>query len=178
MKQYIETRRLILRSWQEADIPHLTRMNSDGKVMEHFLKKLSYEETIAMYNQIQEEFARYGFGTYAVTEKDTSTFVGFVGLHNVTFEVDFVPAVEILWRLLPEFWGKGYATEAATACLNYAKNELKLKEVVSFTSLPNKRSEHVMQKVGMTRIKEFNHPLLEPNHPLYRHILYKVDLRK
>lgn len=176
MKQYIETPRLILRSWKEEDIPHLARMNSNDKVMEYFLKQLSYEETIAMYNQIQEEFAKYGFGAYAVAEKDTGNFVGFVGLHNVTFEVDFAPTVEILWRLLPEFWGKGYAKEAATACLNYAKDELKLKEVVSFTSLSNKRSEHVMQKIGMTRIKEFNHPLVEPNHPLYRHILYKADL--
>lgn len=176
MKQYIETSRLILREWQEADIPHLARMNCDDKVMEYFLKTLSYEETIALYNQIQEEFKRYGFGAYAVEERKTGTFVGFVGLHNVTFEVDFAPAVEILWRLLPEFWGKGYATEAAIACLNYAKEELKLNEVVSFTSLLNKRSEQVMQKIGMTRIKEFNHPLVEPNHPLYRHVLYGIDL--
>jgi RimJ/RimL family protein N-acetyltransferase len=176
MKQYIETQRLILRSWQEADIPHLARMNSDDRVMEYFLKTLSYEETIALYNQIQEEFKRYGFGAYAVEERETGAFIGFVGLHNVTFEVDFAPAVEILWRLLPEYWGKGYAAEAAKAYLKYAKDELKLKEIVSFTSLPNKRSEHVMQKIGMTRIKEFAHPLVEPNHPLYRHILYRVDL--
>lgn len=176
MKQYIETSRLILRDWQEADIPHLTRMNSDDKVMEYFLKTLSYEETTALYHQIQEEFVKYGFGAYAVEEKDTGTFVGFVGLHNVTFDVDFTPAIEILWRLLPEFWGRGYATEAAIACLIYAKEELKLNEVVSFTSLLNKRSEQVMRKIGMTRIKEFNHPLAEPSHPLYRHVLYGIDL--
>ncbi len=176
MKQYIETPRLILRSWQESDIPHLARMNSDDKVIEYFLKTLSYEETIALYNQIQDEFKKYGFGAYAVEEKDTGAFVGFVGLHHVTFDVDFAPAIEILWRLLPEYWGKGYAKEAAIACLNYAKEELKRREIVSFTSLPNKRSEQVMQNIGMTRIKEFNHPLVEPDHPLYRHVLYGIDL--
>lgn len=176
MKQYIETQRLILRSWQEEDLPHLARMNNDTKVMEYFLKKLSYEDTLAMYKQIQEEFMKYGFGAYAVEEKESGSFIGFVGLHNITFKVDFAPGVEILWRLLPEFWGKGYATEAAQACLHYAKYELKLKEIVSFTSLPNKRSEQVMQKIGMRRIKEFNHPLVEPSHPLYRHILYRIDL--
>lgn len=174
MKHYIETQRLILRLWQEDDIPHLARMNSDERVMEYFLKTLSYEETITLYNQIQEEFKRYGFGAYAAQEKQSGAFVGFVGLHNVTFDVDFAPAVEIWWRLLPEFWGKGYATEAAKACLNYAKDELKLKEVVSFTSLPNKRSESVMQKIGMIRIKEFDHPKVEPEHPLHKHVLYKV----
>lgn len=176
MKQYIETTRLILRDWKEEDIPYFARLNSDDKVMEYFLKKLSYKETIDLYNKIQEEFIAYGFGAYAVEEKDSGVFIGIVGLHNVTFEIDFTPAVEILWRLLPEFWGKGYAMEAAMACLNYAKDELKLKEIVSFTSLPNKRSEYVMQKIGMTRIKEFNHPLVGPNHPLYRHILYRMDL--
>lgn len=175
-KRYIETQRLILRSWQEEDIPHLARLNNDEKVMEYFLKRLSYEETIALYNQIQEEFIASGFGAYAVEEKETGAFIGFVGLHHVTFEIDFAPAIEILWRLLPEFWGKGYATEAATACLEYAKQELKLPEIVSFTSLPNTRSEQVMQKIGMTRVKEFNHPLVDPTHPLYRHILYKIVL--
>lgn len=176
MKQYIETSRLILRDWKTNDIPHLARMNRDDKVMEYFLKTLSYEETIALYNQIEEEFKQYGFGAYAAEEKNTGVFVGFVGLHNMTFEVDFAPGIEILWRLLPEFWGKGYTTEAAIACLNYAKEELKLNEVVSFTSLLNKRSEQVMRKIGMSRIKEFNHPLVEPNHPLYQHVLYRIDL--
>ncbi len=91
MKQYFETQRLICRSWQEEDISHLARLNSDDKVMEYFLKKLSYQETIALYNQIQEEFTAYGFGAYAVEEKVTGAFIGFVGLHNVTFEVDFAP---------------------------------------------------------------------------------------
>ena len=58
MKQYFETQRLIFRSWQEEDISHLARLNSDDKVMEYFLKKLSYQETIALYNQIQEEFTK------------------------------------------------------------------------------------------------------------------------
>ena len=51
MKQYFETQRLIFRSWQEEDISHLARLNSDDKVMEYFLKKLSYQETIALYNK-------------------------------------------------------------------------------------------------------------------------------
>lgn len=175
MKHYIETPRLILREWAEEDIPEFARLNSDDRVMEYFLNKLSYEETIEFYNRIQEEFKASGFGLYAVERKEDHLFMGHVGLHKVTFAVDFAPAVEIAWRLLPEFWGKGYATEAAAACLNYAKNELKIAEVVSFTSLPNTRSERVMQNIGMTRVKEFNHPLVEPSHPLYRHVLYKAE---
>lgn len=176
MTPYIETPHLILRNWEKTDIPKFARLNSDDKVMEYFLKKLSYEDTIRFYDLIQEEFAQYGFGLYATEEKETRAFIGFVGLHNITFNVDFAPAIEIGWRLLPEIWGKGYATEAASACLDYAKNKLKLSEIVSFTSLPNTRSERVMQKIGMTRIKEFDHPLVAPDHPLCRHVLYKSIL--
>lgn len=176
MKHYMETSRLILREWTEKDIPEFARLNCNERVMEYFLKPLSYQETVLFYNRIQEEFQACGFGLYAVERKEDSAFIGYVGFHNVTFEVDFAPAIEIGWRLLPEFWGKGYATEAAKSCLEYAKNELKLKEIISFTSLPNKPSERVMQKIGMTQVKEFNHPLVEPSHSLCRHILYKYRI--
>lgn len=172
----METQNLILRGCTEADIPEFARLNSDERVMEFFLKPLSYTETVEFYGQIQEEFQRCGFSVYAVEEKATHAFIGFVGLHRITFQADFAPAVEIGWRLLPEFWGKGYATEAAIACLDYAKKTLKLKEIYSFTSLPNKQSERVMQKIGMQRVKEFGHPLVEVSHPLYRHVLYRIEL--
>lgn len=175
MKQYLETSRLILRDWKQEDISEFARLNSDNRVMEYFLKKLSCEETIAFYNRIQEEFMSCGFGLYAVECKEDHSFVGYVGLHHFVFDVDFSPAIEIGWRLLPEVWGKGFATEAASACLEYARKQLKLKEVYSFTSLPNKRSERVMQKIGMIRIKEFNHPLVDPNHLLCKHVLYKME---
>lgn len=175
-KQYIETPRLILRSWQEGDIAEFARLNNDERVMEFFLKALSYDETMDFYNRIQAEFETYGFGLYAVEEKQSNAFIGYVGLHNVTFDVDFAPAVEIGWRLLSEFWNQGYATEAASACLNYAATELQQSDICSFTSLLNKPSERVMQKIGMNRIKEFDHPLVEPTHKLCRHVLYTIQL--
>lgn len=176
VKVYMETPRLLLREWKEDDISEFIRLNNDDRVMEYFLNKLSDQETIAFYHRIQEEFAALDFGLYAVECKENHAFMGCVGLHKVTFAIDFAPAVEIAWRLLPEFWSKGYATEAASACLEYAKNQLMLKEVYSFTSLLNKRSERVMQKIGMKRVKEFNHPLVDSQHPLYRHVLYLSHL--
>ncbi|WP_455586945.1 GNAT family N-acetyltransferase [Bacteroides sp.] len=176
VKQYIETSRLILRDWKEDDIPAFAKLNSDEEVMEYFLKKLSYQETLDFYRRIKDEFETCGYGLYAVERKEDSVFMGFVGLHGVTFDVDFAPAVEIGWRLLPEFWNKGYATEAALACMNHAKEQLKLNVLYSFTSLPNKRSERVMQKIGMKWVKEFDHPLVDTGHPLCRHVLYKIEL--
>lgn len=171
------TEDLILRQWSEADIDPLARLNSDPRVMEYFLTPLSYEQSVEFYNRIQQEFTTHGFSLYAVELRQSGDFIGFVGLHNITFDVDFAPAVEIGWRLLPEFWGRGYATQAAIACLKYAADELSLKEIYSFTSILNKRSERVMQKIGMTFVKEFDHPSVSPNHPLHRHTLYHIVIR-
>lgn len=175
---YIETPRLSLRDWKEEDIADFAQMNSDESVMEFFLNTLTEAETVAFYHRIQKEFEECGYGLYAVECKDTHCFLGFVGFHHITFNVDFAPGVEIGWRLTHDAWGKGYATEAATACLDYAKNILKLKKLYSFTSLPNKRSERVMQKIGLQLEKEFNHPLVEEGHWLRRHLLYKIEFNK
>lgn len=173
MTTYIETERLTLRDWQETDVSPFTEINRDSRVMEYFLKELTPEETLDFYHRITDEFATCGFGLYAVEDKLNHAFIGYVGFHRFTFDADFAPGVEIGWRLTPEAWGKGYATEAAAACLEYARTHLNLKEVYSFTSLPNRRSEKVMQRIGMERVKEFNHPGVPSGHPLLRHVLYK-----
>lgn len=122
MNTYMETPRLILRDWKEEDIPVFAGLNNNDQVMEFFLKKLSYQETLDFYNRIRKEFASRGYGLYAVEKKENHAFIGYVGLHDITFDVDFSPAVEIGWRLIPEVWNQGYATEAASACLEYAKD--------------------------------------------------------
>lgn len=176
MKIYIETERLLLRDWIASDLVPYIRMNADEQVMEFFLSKLSEAESLEMLDRIKTEITQRGFGFFAVERKEDNAFMGFVGLHQVGFDVDFVPAVEIGWRLLPEFWGKGYTPEAARGCFNFAKEQLGMKEIVAFTSVPNKKSERVMEKVGMEFVKLFDHPSVPIDHPLLSHVLYKKTL--
>ncbi len=173
MKIFAETERLLVRDWVESDIPPYVEMNANQEVMEFFLKKLSEQESLDMLEIIRSEIATSGFGFFAVERKEDHQFIGFVGLHNITFDVDFGPAIEIGWRLLPAYWGKGYAVEAAEACFSFAKENLGLKEVVAFTALLNKKSERVMQKLGMCFVKDFNHPHVSEGHFLQKHLLYK-----
>ena len=107
MNTFMETPRLILRDWKEEDIPVFAGLNNNDQVMEFFLKKLSYQETLDFYNRIRKEFASRGYGLYAVEKKENHAFIGYVGLHDITFDVDFSPAVEIGWRLIPEVWNQG-----------------------------------------------------------------------
>ena len=101
-------------------------------------------------------------------------FIGFIGLNQVPFEAEFTPAVEVGWRLAKAHWGKGYATEGATAALAYGFGSLALDRVVSFTTPSNVRSQGVMKRIGMTQIGEFDNPTIPESHILRRHVLYAV----
>jgi ribosomal-protein-alanine N-acetyltransferase len=92
------------------------------------------------------------------------------------FDAHFTPAVEVGWRLAHEYWGRGYAPEAGRASLDYAFDVIGLDEVVSFTTVANLRSQRVMQKLGMTRdpADDFDHPALPEDHPMRRHVLYRI----
>lgn len=172
---YTETERLILRSWKPEDLPLLVAMNKDSQVMKYFPELLTSEETEAFYNRIQDEFDRNGWGLYAVELKTTGRFIGYVGLHEIGFDADFTPGIEIGWRLAADYHKQGYATEAAKEVLRLAKSK-GIKRLYSFTAGINKPSERVMQKIGMEKCGEFEHPKLVVGSPLCRHVLYRIDL--
>lgn len=170
-----QTLRLGFRAWLNSDTAPFVAMNQNTQVMEFFPSLLSQDDTLAMIARIRAHFEEHGFGLWAVDDLSTGVFIGFIGLTHPRFESFFTPCVEIGWRLHPDAWGKGYATEGARACLEYAFGHLKLSEVYSMTALPNKRSENVMLKIGMAKIGEFEHPLVPENHFLHPHVLYKIE---
>lgn len=173
----IYTERLHLRRWKESDKEPFAVMNADPVVMEFFPKLMSREESDALANDIEARFLRQGFGLWAVELKKTGQFIGFVGLNVPQFEAPFMPAVEIGWRLAKEYWGKGYATEAAKAVLDVAFNKLGLNEIVSFTVPANLPSRKVMERLGMTHnpADDFAHTKLPADHPLSKHVLYRIS---
>ena len=116
-----------------------------------------------------------GWGMWAVEIKSTGQFAGYVGLNHLETEMPPSPCVEIGWRLMKNYWGFGYATEAANQALNYAFDTLKLNEVVAFTTLKNKPSLAVMHRLEITDTgKNFIHPDIDPSNSLCEHMLYKI----
>jgi hypothetical protein len=95
-----------LRHMVKGDLSAFSEMNADPQVMEFFPRPWSLEESHATFERIEIEFAERGFGIYALQVKEE--FAGIVGLSVPTFEAYFTPCVEILWRLLPRFWGRGW----------------------------------------------------------------------
>ncbi|MBP3945426.1 GNAT family N-acetyltransferase [Psychrobacter sp. K31L] len=176
----IETERLYLRQWQAGDFATFADMNADPEVMQYFPKLLTPKVSDIIANKCQQLIADNGWGLWAVSlkvdEENSGGFIGFVGLNDTHADMSFAPAVEIAWRLHNDYWGQGYATEAARASLHFAFTELGLDEVVSFTAVINKRSQLIMQRIGMTGTQDnFYHPALKATHPLAEHVLYKIS---
>lgn len=175
---YFETQRLIFRDWKEEDLEGFRMMNKDTEVMEFFPKVLSADESEVFFGRIQDEFKESGYGLYAVETKHNHEFIGYIGFHRATFDADFTPCIEIGWRLKRTAWGHGYATEGAKACLDYGARELNFDQVYSFTANINLRSQNVMTKIGMAKVKEFKHPNVHEDSPLSGHVLYLIHLQQ
>ncbi|OGN55311.1 MAG: GNAT family N-acetyltransferase [Chlamydiae bacterium RIFCSPHIGHO2_12_FULL_44_59] len=173
----VRTKRLILRPWQESDLEPFAQLNADPRVREYFPGILSREESDASVKLMSNHIEKCGWGFWAASLIETGEFIGMIGLEDVYFKAHFTPAVEIGWRLAFDYWGKGYATEGAQAALQYGFESLNLNEIVSFTTLENMRSRHVMKKIGMHHDPkdDFDHPKLPEGHPLRRHMLYRLN---
>lgn len=164
--------RLKFRGWEEKDWPFFAAMNASPLVMRFFPSVMTEEESRSMWNRMRAELDEKGYGLYAVELASSGALIGLLGLHRADFEAEFTPCVEIGWRLAPEAWGHGYATEGAKACLEHAFTRLGLERVYSFTACVNLPSQAVMRRAGMRKAAEFNHPKVDSASPLYPHVLY------
>lgn len=171
----LKTERLILRNWRESDFEAFCNMGADPEVMRYFPSTLTQEESLVVANKIKSYIEERGWGFWALEIPGQCDFIGFTGLHIPKDDLPCSPCVEVGWRLSKQFWGKGYATEAATASLQYGFSELHLSEIVAFTAATNVPSMKVMQRLGMQNTgKDFDHPDVPLHSNLRRHVLYKI----
>ncbi len=169
-KHNIRTDRLILRPWKKKDFAPFAKLNADPRVREFFPRILNKEQSNEQALQIAENIAKNGWGFWAVSVIDGDDFIGFIGLSYL----DPIAAVEIAWRLSYDHWGKGYATEGAKAVLQYGFDVLGLEEIVACTTKVNERSIRIMEKLGMHHNSEDDFDMPKLDHPLRRHVLYRL----
>ena len=162
-----------MRQWHPKDREPFYAINCEPNVQRH-LTPLNREGSDRMLDKIDTQFAEYGWGFWALEERESGKLIGLCGLAHVGFKAFFTPAVEIGWRLSTPWQGKGLALEAADRALDFAFNEAGLSRVVTFTTPANKASWGLMERLGMTRIGEFDHPNLAATHPLCRHLAYEI----
>lgn len=175
----LETERLVLRGWTKEDLLPFFQLNSDPVVMEYFPNLLTEPESNSLANDLQARISENGWGFWALELKENRRFLGFVGLNSPKLDLPFTPCIEIGWRLSKQYWGKGYAGEAAAASMGFAFSTLNSTEVVSFTSRLNVRSASVMTRLGMKNTdNNFFHPKVPADSPLFEHVLYSITAQQ
>lgn len=170
---HLRTERLLLRGWRDLDRAPFAAMNADPEVMRHFPAALSRTESDALVDRIMARLDTDGYGLWALELIESGEFIGFTGLAPFGQIIGTDGAVEVGWRLAREAWGHGYATEAGRAALDVAFDDLGLPEVWSWTAVSNVRSQAVMRRLGLQRVRELDHPAIAATNPLRRHVLHR-----
>jgi len=169
-----QSERLGFRNWLTSDLESMARINADEKVMEFFPDVSSKEQTLNFIGRMRSQFEEKGFCYFAVDKLDTNEFIGFIGLSEQNFKAEFTPCIDIGWRLKKSEWNKGFATEGAKKCLEYAFNVLKIEKIYSIAPKVNSRSEQIMTNIGMKKLYEFEHTLLTNSERLKICVLYEM----
>jgi len=141
----------MLRKLTNEDVDNIFLLDSNPEVMKYVGVPPTTEkgESARMLENIINQYQNNGTGRLAVIEKETSQFIGWSGIKLLTDEVNgFKNVYELGYRFLPEFWGKGYATESALASLDLGFNQLNADKIYAYADVGNESSNHILTKLG------------------------------
>ncbi len=158
MSTILITERLVLRHLEQRDFDSLYALFNDPEVMRYYPSTRDRKETQAWLDWVFDQYERYGHGLFAVEHVDTGEFIGQVGI--IRQDWDGRIDLEVGYMLARQFWGRGYATEAARAARDYAFARFHADRVVSFIRPENTRSQEVAKRNGMRVLNRIKHPRL------------------
>ena len=155
----LETERLVLRRFTEADVDDLSALDGDPEVMRFITggettpRDVIRDETLPRFIRAYERFE--GFGVWAAVERSTGEFLGWFEFYPP--EGRGPEEVELGYRLRRSAWGKGYATEGSRALIRKGFTEFGVRRVVAETMAVNAASRRVMEKAGLKYVRTFRH---------------------
>ncbi|WP_199554828.1 GNAT family N-acetyltransferase [Sandaracinobacteroides hominis] len=173
----METGRLLLRPWTDADLPVLASFSLDPVLMRHFGKTELLDDSVERLERMERFRRELGYSFMAVVRKEDGAIIGNCGLKPITLPPEVLPGaraddVEIGWLFRQDCWGKGYALEAASAAMAWG---LELApRVIAITAETNAPSWGLMERLGMRRLDgwDFEHPEVPEGHFARRHVAY------
>lgn len=159
MEIAIETARLLIRELQPTDVEGMFDLDSNPEVHQYLGKHpvQSREETLGVIDFIRQQYIDNGIGRWVMIDKETNDFIGWTGFKYVTdLTNNHINYYDLGYRLRQKYWGKGIATEAAIACLEYGFNQLGFQEVFAMADCENDGSNKILAKLGFSRIETFD----------------------
>lgn len=160
-----QTARLSAERLTPAHLDAIRLMDTNPEYMAHLGGVRDAAQTAAYLARNLAHWTEYGFGLWVLRDTPHGHLAGRACLRHLT--IDDVDEVEVGYGFLPGYWGRGLATEIATACRQYAEDALRLPSIVALTSPRNHGSRHVMTKIGMVYEREIDHEGV-------RHVLYRT----
>ncbi|WP_394776216.1 GNAT family N-acetyltransferase [Flavobacterium sp.] len=160
MKEPIETERLLLRELLISDVDGMFELDSNPKVHLFLGNKpvKDIEESLDQIKNIQKQYKNLGIGRWAVILKETNEFLGWSGIKLIKNEInkhkDFY---ELGYRFIEKHWGKGYATEAGKAFIDYAFNVMKVEALYAYADAGNENSRKILEKLGLHYVNSFQY---------------------
>jgi len=158
------TPRLRLRRWRGEDAEAMAAINRDPEVTRYLNRPVDEPAVEAFFGVVSDHWDQHGFGFYAVESREPGSegrFIGFVGVAYPTFLLEVAQRPELGWRLASDTWGRGLATEAATAARDDAFQRLALAELISIIHPENTRSRRLAGKLGMSLERQIDNPVLD-----------------
>jgi len=143
----LTTRRLVLREMTDADLDDIAALLGDEQLMRHYPRPKTREEAQGWINWNKALYHEHGFGLWLVALAETGEFVGDCGL--TVQQVDGVAEIEMGYHVRTDLQGLGYATEAATAARDFARDSLGLQRLIAIIKPENTPSQRVAAKIGL-----------------------------
>ncbi|MDO9431970.1 MAG: GNAT family N-acetyltransferase [Phenylobacterium sp.] len=171
----IETERLVLRAYREEDSDAFAALTGDPRVGYWVANVKDRAQSDVMMDRLNAHITAHGYGLWGVARKTDDKIIGLCGLDPIAEgDLPVGAGVEMAWRMIPEVWRQGLASEAAAAALGWGLANLDVPEILAFTADTNLASQGVMRRIGMKAdpARDFDHPRLAADHPLLRHVVY------
>jgi len=172
--KFPESPRLTYHSWSAEDLDDLHRLNADVTTMAYFPGVQNRAQAKELLEKLKTHFDLHQFTYFLVREKVSQDFMGFIGCKWQNYEHPSCPHIDIGWRLMPKYWGKGFASEGAKACLRFVFENFEAEEIYAVAPNINLASIGVMKKIGMNYQETFEHPLLKDYPRIRACDLYKI----
>ena len=160
MKKSIETERLLLREMLTTDDAGMFELDSNPEVHRYLGNRpvKNIDESLVYIENLRKQYIENGIGRWAVILKETNEFIGWSGIKLIKDSINnHQNFYEIGYRFIQKHWGKGYATEAGLAFVDYAFNEMKVDALYAYADAGNSASRNILEKLGLQYVNSFEY---------------------